>query len=86
MRTKLFVMMLMIASILLSACGGATPTTVPTAVVPATAVPPTAVPPTKAPEAVTLKIYLLDYTPDTITWLKSTINPAFEAANPGVTV
>jgi ABC-type glycerol-3-phosphate transport system substrate-binding protein len=35
---------------------------------------------------VTLKVYLLDYTPDTITWLKSEINPAFEAANPGVKV
>lgn len=34
----------------------------------------------------TLKIYLLDYTPDTIAWLDSEINPAFEAANPGVTV
>jgi ABC-type glycerol-3-phosphate transport system substrate-binding protein len=85
MRTKLFVM-LMLASILLAACGGVTPTVAPTSAVPATAVPPTAVPPTTAPEAVTLKIYLLDYTPDTITWLKSTINPAFEAANPGVTV
>ncbi len=39
-----------------------------------------------APEAVTLKIYLLDYTPDTITWLNSEINPAFEADHPGVTV
>lgn len=86
MRTKLFIMMLMIASILLSACGGTTPTVVPTNAEPATAVPPTEVPPTTAPEAVTLKIYLLDYTPDTITWLKSTINPAFEAEHPGVTV
>ena len=34
----------------------------------------------------TLKIYLLDYTPDTIAWLKSDINPAFEKAHPGVTV
>jgi len=33
-----------------------------------------------------LKIYLLDYTADTIAWLKSEINPAFEAAHPGVTV
>lgn len=39
-----------------------------------------------AAENVTLKIYLLDYTPDTIAWLKSDINPAFEAAHPGVTV
>jgi ABC-type glycerol-3-phosphate transport system substrate-binding protein len=35
---------------------------------------------------VTLKIYLLDYTADTIAWLKSDINPAFEAAHPGVKV
>ena len=28
----------------------------------------------------------MDYTPDTIAWLKSDVNPAFEAANPGVTV
>jgi ABC-type glycerol-3-phosphate transport system substrate-binding protein len=39
-----------------------------------------------AAEPVTLKIYLLDYTPDTIEWLNSEINPAFEAAHPGVTV
>jgi ABC-type glycerol-3-phosphate transport system substrate-binding protein len=39
-----------------------------------------------APEPVTLKIYLLDYTPDTITWLKDEINPEFETAHPGVTV
>ncbi|MDP3449184.1 MAG: extracellular solute-binding protein, partial [Anaerolineaceae bacterium] len=44
---------------------------------------------TEAPVAgdpVTLKIYLLDYTPDTITWLEETINPAFVAEHPGVTV
>jgi len=37
-------------------------------------------------ESVTLKIYLLDYTADTIEWLNTEINPAFESANPGVTV
>jgi len=37
-------------------------------------------------EPVTLKIYLLDYTPDTIKWLKEEINPAFTAAHPNVTV
>lgn len=42
--------------------------------------------PAKPPQPVTLKIYLLDYTPDTIAWLKSDINPAFEQAHPGVTV
>jgi ABC-type glycerol-3-phosphate transport system substrate-binding protein len=39
-----------------------------------------------AAESTTLKIYLLDYTEDTIAWLDSEINPAFEAAHPGVTV
>jgi ABC-type glycerol-3-phosphate transport system substrate-binding protein len=39
-----------------------------------------------ANEPQTLKIYLLDYTPDTITWLKEEINPAFEEAHPNVTV
>jgi ABC-type glycerol-3-phosphate transport system substrate-binding protein len=61
MRTKLFVL-IMLASIVLSACGGG------------------------QAEPVTLKIYLLDYTPDTITWLNEEINPAFEEAYPGVTV
>ncbi|MGW8145087.1 MAG: ABC transporter substrate-binding protein [Anaerolineales bacterium] len=44
--------------------------------------------PTEEPamEEVTLKVYLLDYTPDTIAWLKEEINPAFEAAHPGATV
>ncbi len=37
-------------------------------------------------EPVTLKIYLLDYTADTIAWLNSEINPAFEAAHPSVNV
>jgi ABC-type glycerol-3-phosphate transport system substrate-binding protein len=42
--------------------------------------------PTTAPQAITLRIYLLDYTADTIAWLNSEINPAFEAAHPGVKV
>ncbi|HUG35205.1 MAG TPA: extracellular solute-binding protein [Anaerolineales bacterium] len=64
MNKKLFALLsvLVLASMLLTACGGA------------------------ANEPKTLKIYLLDYTPDTIAWLKSDINPAFEAAHPGVTV
>ena len=68
MSKKLYALLsvLVLVSMMLSACGGAaTPT---------------------AAKAVTLKIYLLDYTPDTIAWLKSDINPAFEAAHPGVTV
>jgi len=81
MHKKLFVALsiLMLASMLLTACS---PKVAPTEVVAepqATEVPAAATP-------VTLKIYLLDYTPDTIAWLKSEINPAFEAAHPGVTV
>ena len=100
MRTKLLTLLLLV-SILVTGCATATtqaPVTeapvVPTKVVATeepvvpTEVPPTEVPPTEpAPaEPVTLKIYLLDYTPDTITWLKEEINPAFEAAHPGATV
>jgi ABC-type glycerol-3-phosphate transport system substrate-binding protein len=78
MRTKLF-SLLVLASLLMAACGsGATPAPA------ATEPPPAATSPAAGP--VTLKIYLLDYTPDTIAWLKSDINPAFEAAHPGVTV
>jgi multiple sugar transport system substrate-binding protein len=78
---------LILASLILTACGTPAATQAPTqppvpTSVPATSVPATAVP----PQPVTLKIYLLDYTPDTITWLENTINPAFEAAHPGVTV
>ena len=50
---------------------------------------PASEPVSEAPAAaqdVTLKVYLLDYTPDTIAWLNSEINPAFEAAHPGVKV
>jgi ABC-type glycerol-3-phosphate transport system substrate-binding protein len=78
MNKKLFALfsMLVLTSMVLAACGGGgAPTEAPAG--------------TEAPaatEPVTLKIYLLDYTPDTIAWLKSEINPAFEAANPGVTV
>jgi ABC-type glycerol-3-phosphate transport system substrate-binding protein len=82
MRTKFFAL-LVLFSVLLSACGGqaAPATQAPVATEAPAAIP---VPATAAP--VTLKIYLLDYTPDTITWLNSDINPAFETAHPGVTV
>ncbi len=40
----------------------------------------------EAMDSTTLKIYLLDYTPETIEWLNSEINPAFEAEHPGVKV
>jgi ABC-type glycerol-3-phosphate transport system substrate-binding protein len=95
MRTKL-VTILVLLSVVLAACAPAAPaaTEAPAPVVPTEA--PVAAEPvaTEAPAAVepapataiTLKIYLLDYTPDTIAWLKSDVNPAFEAAHPGVTV
>jgi ABC-type glycerol-3-phosphate transport system substrate-binding protein len=72
MRTKIFALIIVVA-VLLSACGKAAPTAAPATTAPAAA-------------GTTLKIYLLDYTPDTITWLENTINPAFEAAHPGVKV
>jgi ABC-type glycerol-3-phosphate transport system substrate-binding protein len=79
MQKKLFV--LLSAVILFSLILGACTTPAPAAEVPAAEAPAA-----EAPEATTLKIYLLDYTPDTIAWLKDTINPAFEAEHPGVTV
>lgn len=84
-----FVAIVMIVSMLLSACAPkAEPTQVAATDVPVVeptkeaVVEPTAVP----QEATVLKIYLLDYTAATIEWLKSEINPQFEAAHPGVTV
>jgi ABC-type glycerol-3-phosphate transport system substrate-binding protein len=83
MRTRLL-FVVTIASLLLAACSGAATTAAPAATsAPANTAAPQ---PTTAPEAVTLRIYLLDYTADTIAWLNSEINPAFEAAHPGVTV
>ncbi len=85
MRTKLFAL-LALAAILVSACApAATPAPVATQPPPAPATQPPAA--TEAPaQPVTLKIYLLDYTPDTITWLENEINPAFVAAHPNVKV
>jgi multiple sugar transport system substrate-binding protein len=81
---------ILIATMILAACG--TPTAAPTTAAP-TEAPTTAAPTepaatTEVPAAtnITLKIYLLDYTPDTITWLENEINPAFTAAHPGVKV
>jgi len=90
MRTKLFIF-LMLVSVLLSACGGqAAPAPAETQEPAAPEAPAATEAPaeTEAPamEPVTLKIYLLDYTPDTIAWLNDEINPAFEAAHDGVTV
>ena len=87
MRTKFFALFVIVA-VLLSACGKAAPTAAPATEVPATEAAAT-VAATEAPaagDAVTLKVYLLDYTPDTIKWLEETINPAFVAEHPGVTV
>jgi multiple sugar transport system substrate-binding protein len=96
MKKLLYVLsLLVIASMLLTACGGAAPAPTQAATQApaqqATEAPTQAA--TEAPAATeaaaaekTLKIYLLDYTPDTIQWLKDEINPAFEAAHPGAKV
>jgi multiple sugar transport system substrate-binding protein len=79
--------LLVIASMALSACGGAkTPTTVPATVAPATAAPATAVPPTAAPEPVTLKVWH-NWGPDDAKGpaMKS-IFADFMAANPDVII
>jgi ABC-type glycerol-3-phosphate transport system substrate-binding protein len=83
MRKSAFYLLVLL-SLVLGACTPAATTQAPAPTqAPANTQPPAA---TTAPEAVTLRIYLLDYTADTIAWLNSEINPAFEAAHPGVTV
>ncbi len=86
MKNKLFVLLsvLVLASLVLSACGTPAPAT--DAVTETESAPAETEAPSQTTENVTLSIYLLDYTPDTIAWLKEEINPAFEAAYPGVTV
>jgi len=93
MRKNIYLVLsvFIVLGLILTACGGttATPTetTAPTTPVEESEEPAETTAPTEpVAEKVTLKIYLLDYTPDTIEWLKSEINPAFEAAHPGVTV
>jgi len=101
MRKNLFAVLslIVLASMLLGACSAPAATQAPAEAPAATEAPaapaateaPAAPAATEAPaapaaESKTLKIYLLDYNPATIEWLKSDINPAFEAANPGVTV
>ena len=85
MKKYTILAVLIVAAIILTACG--TPTAAPTTAA-TTEVPTQAAATTEAPAAAstTLKIYLLDYTADTITWLENEINPAFEAAHPGVKV
>ena len=93
MRKNIYLVLsvFIVLGLILTACGGttATPTetTAPTTPVEESEEPAETTAPTEpVAEKVTLKIYLLDYTPDTIEWLKSEINPAVEAAHPGVTV
>ncbi|MBL8102144.1 MAG: extracellular solute-binding protein [Anaerolineales bacterium] len=79
---------IILASLVLSACGAPAATEAPAVATEASEATeaPAATDAPASGDATTLKIYLLDYTPDTIEWLKSEINPAFEAAHPGVTV
>ena len=98
MRKNLFALftVIVLASMILAACGAPAATEAPAApaateapAAPAATEAPAAPAATEAPAAAaetTLKIYLLDYNPATIEWLKSDINPAFEAAHPGVKV
>ena len=93
MRKNIYLVLsvFIVLGLILTACGGTTTTptetTAPTTPVEDSEEPAETTAPTEpVAENVTLKIYLLDYTPDTIEWLKSEINPAFEAAHPGVTV
>ncbi len=90
MRNKLIVLFVLF-SLILSACGTAQPAQPEAPAEPApvaTEAPAAPEAPAEAPAATetTLKVYLLDYTPATIEWLKAEINPAFEAAHPGVKV
>lgn len=93
MRNKLIVLFVLF-SLILSACGTAQPAQPAQPEAPAepapvaTEAPAAPEAPAEAPAATdtTLKVYLLDYTPATIEWLKAEINPAFEAAYPGVKV
>ena len=92
MRTKL-VTILVLLSVVLAACAPAAPaaTEAPAPVVPTEA--PVAAEPvaTEAPAAVepapatatTLKIYLLDYTPDTIAWLEERYQSCVRSCAPG---
>lgn len=80
------ILLVLVATMTLSACGAA-PTAAPTQAVEASAaVTQAPAETTQSADEVTLKVYLLDYTADTISWLESDINPAFEAAHPGVKV
>jgi ABC-type glycerol-3-phosphate transport system substrate-binding protein len=94
MRTKIFGLIVLMSLILGACAPAATQAPAPVATEPPAAPAPATVAPTTAPAATeapapaatTLKIYLLDYTADTIAWLEKDINPAFESAHPGVKV
>lgn len=92
MRTKIFGLIVLMSLILGACAPAATQAPAPVAPEPPAAPAPVATEVAVAPAApeaaatTTLKIYLLDYTADTIAWLDSDINPAFEAAHPGVKV
>ena len=84
---KRFILPILLAVVLLAACGpAAAPTPVPIAVasttVPSTAVPPTAIPPTATPTPRTLTVFAAASLTDAFKEIGST----FEAAHPGVTI
>ncbi len=83
---KRFALFILIVETLLSACGSAVTTVVPTVVpptmVPPTAIPPTAVPPTATPQPRTLTVFAAASLTDAFTEIGS----RFDAANPGVTI
>ncbi|HSM24002.1 MAG TPA: extracellular solute-binding protein [Anaerolineaceae bacterium] len=96
-RISIILSVLIIFGVILSACSSTPPApstsdAPPAAEAPVSEAPAAEEPASEAPAApeasqgTTLKVYLLDYTPDTIAWLNSEINPAFEAAHPGVKV
>jgi len=81
MRSKFFALVIVL-SLILTACGTATGTTPK----PADTAKPAATTEPAAPEAKTLRIFFMDYTPDQLVWFDEELNPAFEAEHPGVTV
>ncbi|MBA4384541.1 MAG: hypothetical protein C0410_07375 [Anaerolinea sp.] len=87
MSKKLF-LLFFIMMFFLSSCVQSTPTEIPSTEITVTeaVVTEAAAVVTPAGDTLTLKVYLLDYTSDTIAWLEDTINPAFESEHPGVAV
>ena len=82
MKTKLFTLIILV-SIILSACQTAQPT--PTAVAPVEE--PAATEPVAAAERATLKVYVVDFTAGTTdTWLENEVVPEFQKTHPNVDV